>query len=317
MAFIYPPPRITNTAPTANDDGTKGYLPGYWWFDTSANAVYWCESNATGAAVWNASGISAHTALSALAWPTAGHTASTTVSQAAGFTSAGVANLQRFILNPARRLIGWSMVLAGQNGRTNYGLATVSTFGTPGGVANTQLQNWTASAATTGQRFGIYNNTASNATVKLSSNVEFDISVKTGPDISSQRLWIIFATAAPTDANGDDLGTAGLSAIGLRYSTSATDTNWMLYTANGVSQTATSTGVAVATDTLYTFQFRSSSSGIAVSVNGNAEVSVATTLPSTSTMLGIAFIGILQANSNREWNLGNFYIDSGSPGVWP
>jgi hypothetical protein len=34
-------------------------------------------------------------------------------------------------------------------------------------------------------------------------------------------------------------------------------------------------------------------------------------------MLGIAFIGILQANSNREWNIGNFYIDSGSPGVWP
>lgn len=40
-------------APTATDDSTKGYGPGSWWGDVSANAVYWCEAAAAGAAVWN------------------------------------------------------------------------------------------------------------------------------------------------------------------------------------------------------------------------------------------------------------------------
>jgi hypothetical protein len=41
-------------APAVTDDGTKGYGPGSQWGDATGNALYWCESAATGAAVWNA-----------------------------------------------------------------------------------------------------------------------------------------------------------------------------------------------------------------------------------------------------------------------
>lgn len=318
MALLNPPPKITNVAPAVTDDGTEGYQPGAWWFDTAANVAYWCESNATGAAVWNsAGGVSAHNLLSALAWTGAGHTASTVVSQVAGFTNAGAANLQRVVLNPARRFSVTSYVRAGQTGRDTAGLAAGSTFGSNGGVNNLQLQNWTASAATIASRFGIYNSVAGTAVVRLSDGIEFDIVIKTGPDITSQRLWILFSSANPTNADGDDIGTAGISSIGIRYSTSVPDTNWMVYTSNGVSQTATSSGVPVTADTLYTVQLRATASLVGVRINGAAEVTVATTLPSSSAYLLNSFYGILLANSNREFNIGNFWIDMGSTGTWP
>jgi hypothetical protein len=50
-------PNVNNftatTNPAVTDDGTKGYGAGSLWGNTSANTLYWCESNATGAAVWN------------------------------------------------------------------------------------------------------------------------------------------------------------------------------------------------------------------------------------------------------------------------
>lgn len=41
------------TNPAVTDDVAKGYGPGSLWGNTSANTLYWCESNAAGAAVWN------------------------------------------------------------------------------------------------------------------------------------------------------------------------------------------------------------------------------------------------------------------------
>lgn len=43
----------TATNPGVTNDGTQGYGPGSLWGNTSTNTLYWCESNATGAAVWN------------------------------------------------------------------------------------------------------------------------------------------------------------------------------------------------------------------------------------------------------------------------
>lgn len=42
------------TAPTVNEDIADGYGPGSLWGDATTPAFYWCESNAAGAAVWNA-----------------------------------------------------------------------------------------------------------------------------------------------------------------------------------------------------------------------------------------------------------------------
>jgi hypothetical protein len=41
-------------APGVGDDVADGYGPGSLWGDATGNALYWCESNAAGAAVWNA-----------------------------------------------------------------------------------------------------------------------------------------------------------------------------------------------------------------------------------------------------------------------
>lgn len=42
------------TDPTVGDDVADGYGPGSWWGRTDTGALFWCESNAAGAAVWNA-----------------------------------------------------------------------------------------------------------------------------------------------------------------------------------------------------------------------------------------------------------------------
>jgi len=50
-------PFLNNTTATTNpgstNDVTQGYGPGSLWFNTSANTMYWCESNTASSAVWN------------------------------------------------------------------------------------------------------------------------------------------------------------------------------------------------------------------------------------------------------------------------
>lgn len=318
MAFTFTPQVIAAAAPTVNDDNTKGYLPGYWWFDTNGNIAYWCESNATGAAVWHGgTGVTAHTGLTALSWTTAGHTMTAGLSQTAGFASAGTANLQRLISNPTRRATVWWQVRTGQTSYDQVGCAAGSASGAVAGVNNKPIAEWTGSVATAGQRFGRFLVTVGQTYARLSDGIESEVVITTGSDISSLRIWILFSDTAPASGNGDTLGTAGINSVGLRYSTVAGDTNWMAYTSNAASQTATSTGVAVATSTTYGITIRASASALNVSVNGSAETSVATTLPASSVYMGHAFVGILIANSNRVMGIGNFYADVGAQGTWP
>lgn len=44
------------TNPGTSNDVTQGYGVGSLWANTSTNTLFWCESNATGAAVWNSTG---------------------------------------------------------------------------------------------------------------------------------------------------------------------------------------------------------------------------------------------------------------------
>lgn len=43
-----------SAAPTVNEDIADGYGPGSFWYDATGNALYVCESNGAGAAVWTA-----------------------------------------------------------------------------------------------------------------------------------------------------------------------------------------------------------------------------------------------------------------------
>ena len=44
------------TDPVVTNDGTQGYGPGSWWYNTTAQRLWECVSSATGAAVWVFSG---------------------------------------------------------------------------------------------------------------------------------------------------------------------------------------------------------------------------------------------------------------------
>lgn len=45
---------VATVAPTVNEDIADGYGPGSFWYDATGNALYICESNGAGAAVWTA-----------------------------------------------------------------------------------------------------------------------------------------------------------------------------------------------------------------------------------------------------------------------
>jgi hypothetical protein len=43
---------VKTSAPTVNDDGTKGYYVGFSWVDSSTDTIYTCADNTTATAVW-------------------------------------------------------------------------------------------------------------------------------------------------------------------------------------------------------------------------------------------------------------------------
>lgn len=47
---------VASVAPAVTDDNTKGYGTGSFWYNATGNALYICETAATGAAVWTATG---------------------------------------------------------------------------------------------------------------------------------------------------------------------------------------------------------------------------------------------------------------------
>ncbi len=80
--------------------------------------------------------------------------------------------------------------------------------------------------------------------IRLEHNPELLIHFRLGSDISSQRLWIGFWTAAQTDTD-----TSVRPGCGVRYSTVAGDTGFVLQTSDGTSQNLGATlGTIVASD---------------------------------------------------------------------
>lgn len=44
---------VATSDPTVTDDSAQGYQVGSWWLNTQSNALFWCVSNAAGAASWS------------------------------------------------------------------------------------------------------------------------------------------------------------------------------------------------------------------------------------------------------------------------
>lgn len=95
MAYKLPPQYTKSGAPSATDDGTKGYVLGSVIIDTSASPreAYVCTNPATGAATWVRSGGTSpsHPSLTTLGWSASGHTGPAGNPTVAAFNNLGVA----------------------------------------------------------------------------------------------------------------------------------------------------------------------------------------------------------------------------------
>jgi hypothetical protein len=107
--------------------------------------------------------------------------------------------------------------------------------------------------------------------------------LRTGPvaaDIAGIRLWVGFASAAPTAADDP----AGLHIFAFRYSTGAGDTNWQATTKDGTTLGITNTGVAVAANTRYVMRIDARNpASILFYIAGVLVATRTTNLPSSST----------------------------------
>lgn len=106
--------------------------------------------------------------------------------------------------------------------------------------------------------------------------------VKTGTDITAQRIWVGLFSAVPT---GTDTPTANL--VAFRYAT-ITDTTafWRVCVSNGSSTVTTATTVAVAVSTRYVFAIDASTAGVVkFYINGILVLTQTTTLPVTTATL--------------------------------
>jgi hypothetical protein len=92
VSFAVSPQVVKASAPTANDDSSRGFVVGSIWVDTTTapDAVYICSSSTVGAATWVvAGGTTSHPALTNLQWTLAGHTGTT--NSVACFSNTGAA----------------------------------------------------------------------------------------------------------------------------------------------------------------------------------------------------------------------------------
>jgi hypothetical protein len=83
--------------------------------------------------------------------------------------------------------------------------------------------------------------------------------IRTGSNIASQRIWVALSSADLSQTDG--AGATAIRYIGVRFSTSAGDTDWQLASGDGATGSVEDTGVAVQPGTAYLIQLNWSISG--------------------------------------------------------
>jgi hypothetical protein len=137
------------------------------------------------------------------------------------------------------------------------------------------------------------------------------IKVKTGLNITSQRIWAgLFSS---TTINNDTPGTtaANLGAA-FRYSTVAGDTTWQCVTFNGTSQTVTDSGVTVAKDTRYDLvidfvNYFAGTPSVRFYINSTLVATMTLTLPDGSTPLFLLTQIVPQVSVSRSLRIGKWH----------
>ena len=200
----------------------------------------------------------------------------------------------------------------GGTGRTIVGATGGTPTGTVGNTADLStgsFQPWT-SAATNGSFAGgfILASGSTGSDVRLDNLPTVVVRFRTDTDITNIRYFVGLASASigTTDTPNTT------SVIVLRYSTSASDAGWVIYSANGTNGTTSATVGTIAASTSYTLILQATS-GTSVNVYlGTSEAdlkqvaTVTATLPAATTSL----IGILQlttlAAASRIMQFGHY-----------
>lgn len=120
--------------------------------------------------------------------------------------------------------------------------------------------------------------------------------MKTFSTISSMRFWCGLFSAAP-EASDDP--SAHLAAF--RYSTNASDTDWMCCVKDGTTLNAQSSGVSVAADTMYLFRVETDSSEVRFYINGSLVYTHSSNLPGINTALGYHIGVTTLTGASRSW----------------
>lgn len=135
--------------------------------------------------------------------------------------------------------------------------------------------------------------------IRLGYNPLYDANIRTGADITAQRIWVGFSSSI-AHAGGLGTDTPGTtnaqSGIAFRYSSAAPDTNWQIVSFNGTTETVADTGVLVAASTIYRFRIDAlNPASVNCYINNVLTNTVTATLPATTTDL----IGV-----QRLYNIG-------------
>jgi hypothetical protein len=201
--------------------------------------------------------------------------------------------------------VGWAFPSAVLGGGITYPFAGTNSApaGISAGSASVPAINETATTAEADANGTTTNNNGSGVTVMNALgyaewNPTITVYVRTGTDVSAQRVWVgLFGTSISTAGvySSDTLGSI-TAAITFRYSTNAGDTGWVGLCKNGAaSQTVSSVVAAVAANTVYKLRIAvTGTSSVSFTVNDGTPQTVAATIPATSRMalqLFIACVG--------------------------
>jgi hypothetical protein len=233
--------------------------------------------------------LATQTANTALLGPTSGAAAAPT------FRALAAADMPSYVMSHMRRRAS-SHPARGGTGRTVVGATGGTPTGTVGNTADAadgSFQPWT-SAATSGSNAGgnILSTGATGSDLRLDNLPVVCFRFKTDTTLTNSRYFIGLVSSQPGATDTPNT----VSTILLRYSTSASDTGWVVYSSNGTSGTATSQVLAIAANQAYTVIFRATTSSNVEVWLGTTEADMALVTTVTSTLPGAttSLYGLLQ-----------------------
>jgi hypothetical protein len=189
-------------------------------------------------------------------------------------------------------------------GLTAVGLPAPSTQGTAA-AADDADGNWTS--YTTGTALGddayIRNGDLTYTQFRRDWNPLLVFRVKSGSAVTTAQYWVGCTDGSVVQYNATDPANNGAA---FRYSTDASDTNWMAWTNDGSGGgTLTDTGVAVSANTAYTLRIDLGASDVTFYVNGVVKATHTTNLPGSTTSLGFIWaVSALAGSAARAFRFG-------------